>query len=396
MNPWRDGRDGLLGTRLFDDATAEELIAGRTAAGTDDLGRVSAFLEELRSLGEGPVPPPSAALSKMLSEAPGPRAERWLQLVDDDVVAAREPFTWDGARPRNAGQPGPRAARRRPTAVVAMAAAVALAATVGATGAAARILPRPLQAVARAIETVTPFELRTSDDDADEAMSRQGAPFHPGSPDQAAAPPTPSGVPDAPAASGAPSAGAEWADDRFLQSPAAPAGGGKAPRQAPPASGERKDDVAGSPSPTDGATTGPTPPPPPPAGPAPPEPSPTPPRGGRTYTALLTGKAGPGTAGDPDGSGSAVVSVHPGRWLVCVTLTTSGVDIPTSVHLHEASAPSTDPIIVGPAPAGEGSPHCVAPGKEVVRSINTGRGDHYVEVHNAEFPDGALRGRLSP
>ncbi|MDP8955317.1 MAG: hypothetical protein M3N37_10485, partial [Actinomycetota bacterium] len=69
MSPWRDGADGLLGRRLVDDATAEELIAGRTAAGTDDLGRVSAFLEELRSLGEDPPPPPSAALSKMLAEA---------------------------------------------------------------------------------------------------------------------------------------------------------------------------------------------------------------------------------------------------------------------------------------------------------------------------------------
>ncbi|MBW3611036.1 MAG: CHRD domain-containing protein [Actinobacteria bacterium] len=395
MSPWRDGRDGLLGRRLVDDATAEELIAGRTAAGADDLGRVSAFLEELRSLGQDPPPPPSAALSKMLAEAPGPRADRWLQLVDNDVVAAREPFAWEGGRPRNGGEPGPAGARRRPSAVVAMAAALALAATAGVTGAAAGLLPGPaLQAVARAIETVTPFELRTSDDDADEPMSRRGVPFQPGSPDQAAAPPARPGVPAAPAAPGAPSAGGERGDDRLLQPPAARAGGGDAPRQAPPASGEREDDVAGDPLPTEGATT-PASPPPPREGPAP-EPAPAPPPGGRAYTALLTGNAGPGAAGDPDGSGSAVVSVHPGRWLVCVTLTTSRIAIPTSVHLHEASAPSADPIVVGPAPAGEGSPHCVAAGKEVVRRIGTGRGDHYVEVHNAEFPDGALRGHLSP
>ncbi len=46
--------------------------------------------------------------------------------------------------------------------------------------------------------------------------------------------------------------------------------------------------------------------------------------------------------------------------------------------------------------AGRRGPHCVAAGKEVVRRIGTGRGGHYVEVHNAEFPDGALRGDLSP
>ncbi len=67
--------------------------------------------------------------------------------------------------------------------MVAMAAALAMAATAGVTGAAAGLLPGPaLQAVARAIETVTPFELGTSDDDADEAMSRRGCPVPPWEP----------------------------------------------------------------------------------------------------------------------------------------------------------------------------------------------------------------------
>ncbi len=279
--------------------------------------------------------------------------------------------------------------------MVAMAAALAMAATAGVTGAAAGLLPGPaLQAVARAIETVTPFELGTSDDDADEAMSRRGVPFRPGSPDQAAAPRPAPASPPPPPPRALPAPGASGATTGSSSHPQHGLGVAMLPgrRRRPAGSGrttwpgtfaDRGRHHAGI-----ATTTA--------EGPAPPEPAPAPPPGGRAHTALLTGNAGPGAAGDPDGSGSAVVSVHPGRWLVCVTLTTSGIAVPTSVHLHEASAPSADPMVVGPAPAGEGSPHCVAAGKEVVRRIGTGRGGHYVEVHNAEFPDGALRGDLSP
>ncbi len=71
-----DGRGWRVRQQL-DDAVVEELLAARTPAGADEVARTSAFLEELRGLAQGPPPPPSAALSKMLGGAPAPSAGRW-------------------------------------------------------------------------------------------------------------------------------------------------------------------------------------------------------------------------------------------------------------------------------------------------------------------------------
>ncbi|MDP8987689.1 MAG: hypothetical protein M3N11_05000, partial [Actinomycetota bacterium] len=158
----------------LDDTMAEDLIAGRTTADTGDLALVSAFLQDLRALGEGRPSPPSAALARMLADDP-----------ESGTVSFLRPLGGAAGRARPSGR------------VVGRAALIALVATAGVSGAAAaRLLPGPAQdAVARAIEAITPFEVpaSTGDDDAGEALSRQDGSFDPGDGHR---PVAPAGEPD--------------------------------------------------------------------------------------------------------------------------------------------------------------------------------------------------------
>ncbi len=390
----RDGSDDALRRGRLDDATAEALIAGDAGAGTDDLAGVSAFLHELRALGEGPPPSPSPALARMLADEPEPRAGSFLRLVASDQGAPASPPAANGHRRRTGAGP------RRPAAgVVARAAVVALAATAGMTGAAAaRLLPQPAQkAVSTAIEAVTPFEVPGARDGdngggggASEAMSRQGEPFDPGDGDQAAAPAGDS---------------IERRQDQAVDRPRVTGGAGGRTTPDPTVSGDRAEERPGlrpGPALRGGATTTvPGPATAPPREPATTQrdratgPAPAPTAGGRASTARLTGDTGPGPPGDPGGSGQASVTVHLGRELLCVAVTTSGIAPVTSVHVHEAAPTAVDPIVAAPAPAADGRPACFGVDRQVLRKIRTDPASHYVEVHNAEFPDGALRGFLS-
>ena len=395
----REGNDDARSRRRLDDATAEALIAGDAGAGTDDLATVSAFLHELRALGDGPPPSPSPALARMLAGEPAPRAGSILRLVgEDEGTRANHPAASNGHHRR-----GDADSKRPSAGVVARAALLALVATAGVTGAAAaRLLPEPAQkAVSRAIETVTPFEVpATSGGDggggADEAMSRQGEPFDPGDDDRAAA------------RAGDPN---ERRNDRSGDRPASTERAGDRTRPGPAVGGDRSQQRPnprpGPAVPGDVTTTPPAPSPSTGPSPAPsPAPAPTgrdgagsasaPPAGGRTYTATLRGNTDPARPGDPDGSGRASVTVHLGRELLCVAVIASATEPVSSIHLHEASATSTRPIVTAPAPASEGSPACFGVDREVLRKIRRNPAGHYVEVHNAEFPDGALRGFLSP
>ncbi len=113
------------------------------------------------------------------------------------------------------------------------------------------------------------------------------------------------------------------------------------------------------------------------------------------YTATMTGAAQVPGPGDPDGGGTALLSIDSGRNLLCLTLTVTGIEPPTSIHVHEGPAEVTGPVVASLTPGDDGSPACVPLAPDVVNKIRENLAGHYVDVHNAEFPDGALRGQLS-
>ena len=118
--------------------------------------------------------------------------------------------------------------------------------------------------------------------------------------------------------------------------------------------------------------------------------------GGRPLTATLTGAAEVPGPGDTDGAGTAAITLNPGKGQVCYELTVSNIATATAAHIHTGAATAAGPVLVGlDAPTSGSSKGCVDLDKEKVKDIIQNPANYYVNVHNAEFPDGAVRGQLS-
>jgi hypothetical protein len=117
--------------------------------------------------------------------------------------------------------------------------------------------------------------------------------------------------------------------------------------------------------------------------------------GGRLLTTTLTGEAEVPVMGDPDGTGTASVRVNVGKMQICYTLSVSGIMDATAAHIHEAPAGMAGGVVVGlETPTDGTSSGCVTVSREEARDIVKNPENYYVNVHNAEFPGGALRGQL--
>ncbi|HEY5884913.1 MAG TPA: CHRD domain-containing protein [Pyrinomonadaceae bacterium] len=120
------------------------------------------------------------------------------------------------------------------------------------------------------------------------------------------------------------------------------------------------------------------------------------PHGGRPLTATLTGAAEVPGPGDADGSGSAKVTLNHGKGQICYELTVSNIGTATLAHIHTGAADAAGPVLVTlEAPADGSSNGCVNVDKDTIKAIMDNPAGYYVNVHNAEFPDGAVRGQLA-
>ena len=120
------------------------------------------------------------------------------------------------------------------------------------------------------------------------------------------------------------------------------------------------------------------------------------PSGGRPFTVDLTGAAevnaaGVPNQGDPDGTGTARLTINPGLGQVCWTIEVAGVEPITAAHIHAAQTTTTGPVVVLLAPYAGG---CTEVDRELAIAIITNPGSYYVNVHNAPYAAGALRGQL--
>ncbi len=118
--------------------------------------------------------------------------------------------------------------------------------------------------------------------------------------------------------------------------------------------------------------------------------------GGRPLATGLTGAAERPGPGDADGSGTARLTLDSGQEEICFTLEVSGIAPATAAHIHEGTADEAGPVVVGlAAPTSGSSSACVAVDRDLVKDIRNNPDEYYVNVHNAEFRAGALRGQLS-
>ena len=117
--------------------------------------------------------------------------------------------------------------------------------------------------------------------------------------------------------------------------------------------------------------------------------------GGRKLTATLTGAAEVPKPGDTDGAGTAAVTVNAGKMQVCYKLVVSKIDTATAAHIHEGAEGVAGPVRIPlKAPAAGSSSGCAQVTRDVAMTILKTPANYYVNVHNAAFPGGALRGQL--
>jgi hypothetical protein len=116
---------------------------------------------------------------------------------------------------------------------------------------------------------------------------------------------------------------------------------------------------------------------------------------GRRFTVELEGEQEVPRLGDLDGTGTATIRVNPGQGQLCYTLRVRDIAPASAAHVHEAPAGMAGPVKVDlAAPTSGTSTGCVDIGRELALEIIRDPADYYVNVHNAEFPGGALRGQL--
>lgn len=118
--------------------------------------------------------------------------------------------------------------------------------------------------------------------------------------------------------------------------------------------------------------------------------------GGRPLSTELTGAAEVPGPGDPDGSGSASLTLNQGLGQICYELSVTGIAPATAAHIHFGASDVAGPVVVHlDSPADGTSSGCVEDvDSELIKAIRQSPGNYYVNVHNAEFKAGALRGQL--
>lgn len=100
--------------------------------------------------------------------------------------------------------------------------------------------------------------------------------------------------------------------------------------------------------------------------------------------------------GDTDGKGIAFVKVKPGKEEICTELKVMDIDQATMAHIHKGNEGTTGPVVVTLlTPDVNGySNACVSASKELLKDIKKNPSAYYINVHNAAYPDGAIRGQL--
>ena len=120
--------------------------------------------------------------------------------------------------------------------------------------------------------------------------------------------------------------------------------------------------------------------------------------GGRPITVEMTGAAERPGPGDPDGSGTAHFWLNYGQGQICYELSVSNITLPaTAAHIHIAPPDVPGPIVVPlNAPDASGmSSGCASVDRDLIKAILHNPENYYVNVHNVDFPAGAIRAQLS-
>jgi len=114
-----------------------------------------------------------------------------------------------------------------------------------------------------------------------------------------------------------------------------------------------------------------------------------------TMTIQLSGGAEVPGPGDTDGGGTANLTIKHDTGEVCYDITVKDIQEPTAAHIHAGAAGTSGAPKVTFKKATDGAwKGCATADKALLDDIMKNPGNYYVNVHNNDFPNGALRGQL--
>jgi len=117
---------------------------------------------------------------------------------------------------------------------------------------------------------------------------------------------------------------------------------------------------------------------------------------GEGMEATLSGAQEVPPPGDPDGRGMAEFTTVDRTDNFCYELAVSNIQPATAAHIHRgAPGMAGPPVITLDAPTDGESNGCLSVESALVDEIERNPNGFYVNVHNAEYPNGAVRGQLT-
>jgi hypothetical protein len=110
-------------------------------------------------------------------------------------------------------------------------------------------------------------------------------------------------------------------------------------------------------------------------------------------SAKLTGGA-ESPKGPASGSGLAVINLNAAKSSVCWQFKNiKGVSGPNAAHIHKGAKGVSGPVFI-PLGAAYKAKGCTKASQASITAVETKPGAYYVNIHNAKYRNGAIRGQL--
>ena len=113
-----------------------------------------------------------------------------------------------------------------------------------------------------------------------------------------------------------------------------------------------------------------------------------------TYNVVLSGADEVPGPGDPDGAGTALVTMDTANNQLCWDISVQNVGTPSAGHIHIGGPGKSGSVMVDLNLPANGLKACTTVDGTAMGHMAGGPKSHYVNIHTAEFPDGAVRGQL--
>ena len=98
--------------------------------------------------------------------------------------------------------------------------------------------------------------------------------------------------------------------------------------------------------------------------------------------------------GDPDGSGIVVVHLSTAKGTACWEFKgIKGIAKASAAHIHKGGAGVSGPVVI-PFGTTYRAKGCAKSTKALIGAIEEDPNRYYVNIHNAKYPAGAIRGQL--